>query len=75
MFLLYADFSKEGDCSSCSIKISLVLIRVDTYNSERVLQLLPVLTRGFENSSATMGTRWLHSQAHPVQYKRELTTE
>ena len=75
MFLLYADFSKEGDCSSCSIKISQVLLRVDTYKSERVLQLLPVLTRGFENSSATMGTRWLHSQAHPVQYKREITTE
>ena len=47
----------------------------DKYNSERVLQLLPVLTGGFDNSSATMGTRWLHSQAHPVQYKRELTTE
>lgn len=33
MVLFYADFSKEGDCSSCSIKISLVLLRVDTYNS------------------------------------------
>lgn len=53
----------------------MVLLLVNTLNNEHVLQLLPALTEGFDNSNAAMGTRWLHSQVHPAQYKRELTPE